>query len=669
MSKLPYCIYRVKDHEIIKFTTDRALNIIFLFLIFLLAFIFAFNKISEADTFWHLKLGQYILNTHSLPYKDIFSYTLAGTRSYPVEWLFEVVWFFIYNHTGAAGLVITKATIAGFTAALLYLSIINYRVNRYISFAVISGIFITAGFYFQDRPQLITYLCMSLFIFIISLHDKGRRRSIWALPFIMLAWVNMHPGAVFGLIFLAGWLLEVTVKFFKKDKRAQEYIKQLSVFILACIASFLTPSTYHLYTFLFQHVTSLGLKTGLQYINEFKAPSYTVNPALFIGLIVCSLIFMTGIKKIPLRYIVFGIIAFPAAYTMERMVIMALIGSAPAIGIIIDHFISPLKRYSRFAPPLYIIITVVPFFFIINQYRTDFAERKGVGIERALYPDKAIDFILRNKIKGNIYNEINLGGQLIFLGYPEIRDFIDTRLNPERTLLPEVFTAMNSAQAFQGLMDKYNVTYALVSNLNPVNYSELFTSPDWALVYFDDYARIYVKTGTGNDKLIGEYAYHVFDPSTFLSYDPFLSPKTYFTKPGLFTDTERLVQEAPDSAMAHLAYGLSMIYNNSDYADGLAQIAIARRIMPYNPVILLWSGIEHGLLKDDLRTMKQRFDMAGKILNHEGKTLYRNIILHYIMGYYYSAAGLKKEAVKSLKFDVKISPDFYPARELLDRIR
>jgi len=44
-----------------------------------------------------------------------------------------------------------------------------------------------------------------------------------------------------------------------------------------------------------------------------------------------------------------------------------------------------------------------------------------------VYPYKAVDFIVRHKIKANIFNDFNSGAYLIGRTYPNIKVFIDGR--------------------------------------------------------------------------------------------------------------------------------------------------------------------------------------------------------------------------------------------------
>ncbi len=656
--------------------------VVFPLLLFVFAFIFTFNNIFEGDTFWHLKLGQYILQTHSFPFHDIFSYTFAGMRIYPVEWLFEVVWYALYKLFGVAGLIVIKSTISGLTAAVLYYSLQQNTIDKYIAGFIVLSIFIlssassfifsSSGSYFLDRPQIITYLGIAVLIAITSQEYK-EQKILWVIPLLVVIWANMHPGVVFGIIFLTAWFMEGFIDLLKGNIVPAVFYKRLSVLLLSLAATLITPNTYHLYTFLFHHVASLGRKGGLEYIAEFMPPSLSQTPGMFIGLVIFSAIFVLGIFRMPLRYVLYGIVLIPMSFDMRRMVIMALIGIAPGIGLVVQDW---LTRLGKLHVPAFLVtivcagVLLLPFLYEYNQYRTDYVGYKGIGIQKQFYPKRAIDFILKHHIQGNIYNSINFGGAVIFLGYPRIKDFIDTRLDPERFLLPEVNRAMGSPPAFDSLLGRYKVTYALVETYVPVNYPWLLPSPDWHLVYFDDYAQIYVKQGTGNDALIKQYGYTVFNPYTFLyTFAPFLSPNTYFTQQGLMGDLKRLVSEVPYSGMANLAYGLALIYNNSDYTDGLRYIDTAKRIMPYNPRIVLWYGIEHGLNGNTL-LMKKSFTLVNTVLGYqEGVTPRDKAYMNFIMGYYYYVAGLKPQAVRRLNAAIKLNPGFSDAQSLLDRIK
>ena len=49
------------------------------------------------DFWWHLKMGEIILSSGSIPRTDIFSYTAAGKTFIVQNWLSEILLFLIYK--------------------------------------------------------------------------------------------------------------------------------------------------------------------------------------------------------------------------------------------------------------------------------------------------------------------------------------------------------------------------------------------------------------------------------------------------------------------------------------------------------------------------------------------------------------------------------------------
>ena len=74
----------------------------------------------DADTGWHIRNGEIILATHSVPRTDLFSYTRAGQPWYAWEWLYDMVIAAIHHVAGLNGVVLFTAVIIAATFALLF---------------------------------------------------------------------------------------------------------------------------------------------------------------------------------------------------------------------------------------------------------------------------------------------------------------------------------------------------------------------------------------------------------------------------------------------------------------------------------------------------------------------------------------------------------------------
>src|SRR5580693_7345545 len=57
----------------------------------------------DADTALHLRIGQYILSTGSVPHHDLFSFSKPGETWYAFEWLSETIYASVYGFAGLKG--------------------------------------------------------------------------------------------------------------------------------------------------------------------------------------------------------------------------------------------------------------------------------------------------------------------------------------------------------------------------------------------------------------------------------------------------------------------------------------------------------------------------------------------------------------------------------------
>ncbi len=79
---------------------NNSLRKIFEVYVFAFAFFFAARPLSDGDFWWHLKTGEYILNTRSIPKTDFFSFTNYGKAWVAHEWLSEAIFYAIYSRFG-----------------------------------------------------------------------------------------------------------------------------------------------------------------------------------------------------------------------------------------------------------------------------------------------------------------------------------------------------------------------------------------------------------------------------------------------------------------------------------------------------------------------------------------------------------------------------------------
>src|SRR5689334_3500111 len=106
------------------------------FFFMLMIFAAAAKPITDPDFWWHLKTGQYVVETTSIPHSDIFSTPRFGSEWVTHEWLSEVLMFLIFRAAGFAGLIIFFALIITTAFCTMYRRCVERTGHPYIAVIV-----------------------------------------------------------------------------------------------------------------------------------------------------------------------------------------------------------------------------------------------------------------------------------------------------------------------------------------------------------------------------------------------------------------------------------------------------------------------------------------------------------------------------------------------------
>src|SRR3954471_23015411 len=91
----------------------------FYVLALVLIFIAGLNAFKDADSFYHLKAGQLIWETKSIPRTDVFSSSASGGPWVTHEWLAELFMYGVYRVGSYQGVMFSVALLALFTYFLV----------------------------------------------------------------------------------------------------------------------------------------------------------------------------------------------------------------------------------------------------------------------------------------------------------------------------------------------------------------------------------------------------------------------------------------------------------------------------------------------------------------------------------------------------------------------
>src|SRR6185437_10630630 len=84
------------------------------------------SRFDDPDMWWHMKTGEIVWDTHTIPVTDVFSYTTAHLALVPHEWLSQFLIYGAYRFGGYPGLMLwlcffsVAILIAGYALCSLY---------------------------------------------------------------------------------------------------------------------------------------------------------------------------------------------------------------------------------------------------------------------------------------------------------------------------------------------------------------------------------------------------------------------------------------------------------------------------------------------------------------------------------------------------------------------
>ena len=513
--------------------------------IFGLVFYLAHLEVKDLDLWLHIGVGRFIVTQGVIPFSDVLSCTIAGTPWVNHEWLFQVIAYNIFQNWGPEGLIQMQVVIVTLTMTLLLL--LGYNKDKQLM--LIFVLYLVSVVYqqrFTIRPDLYSLFFFAFYIFVLSLHiDK--RWSVAALVITQVLWSNIHGFFFFGPLFV---LIGLVSEWLKRHARlpyewnksgrlnGEEYKRLKVILVFVVLACLVNPYTFEGAWYPLRVFFSLSgeNKVFFEHIQELQRPLHwrtllSSDEFVFykILILISVVTFIFNRRQIDISALLFWLVFFIFSIQASRN--MAFFALAAYMVIItnvlnISHKdIIPLrftnKKFmhltSAVAKLLFLawIFQSVEGYALQGYYDLDKYERKSEfgGVSLRSYPDKAVDFLARNDIRGNFFNDFNSGAYLVGRVFPKIKVFIDGRtevyggkfFGQYRKLWEEGDSAL-----FEDAINKYHLTGALLNSVRqhiPKKVLKYFyENKDWAVVYFDYDAVIFLRRVPENQTYIDQFA-------------------------------------------------------------------------------------------------------------------------------------------------------------------
>lgn len=492
-------------------------DIIFLALLFVLAFSSGHGLLGDGDTGYHIRTGDLILQTWQVPSRDPYSFHHPPLPWTAHEWLSEIVMAIVFNSVGLTGIVIFFAVLLAFTHWLLYQSLRSRSKDIFLCAIVTLLATAASSSHWLARPHVFSLLFTIIWCHCLDRFQYRNQRTLIYLPFLMLVWVNLHGGFMIGLVFLAIYLSGNIFFALGNGSKSSEHIdkaKRLALaFIATLVACLINPNGAEILWFPFRVTSDRFI---MDRVIEFLSPNF--HDTLPFKYMLLATIGALALSRSALNLIEVTLVlllSYMALYSARHMSLFAIV-LAPIL-------LKSLESILRGFPDRYFQIYqlrvanllaietngrryVWPLAGVILIIGLGMAGSLQYGFSDRKFPVAAVDFLKKEPVAGNMFSSDEFGDYLIFAAWPAYRVFMDGRSDMYGEKYGKDYLRVANAQrGWKEVFEKYNITWVLFDTESPLT-AALQEQEDWQPIYSDRTATLFLKNVPAHASLLQKYA-------------------------------------------------------------------------------------------------------------------------------------------------------------------
>ena len=490
--------------------------------------------LSDSDTGWHIRTGDWILSHLAVPRLDLFSFSKPGGQWFAWEWGSDVLFALIHRYAGLGGLVLLAGLVIASVFALLYRFMLRRGANVVLAAALALVASYAASIHWLARPHMFSWVFALAFYWMLEETPVEGGKIFWLVPLTAL-WTNLHGSFVLGLFLIGlygvGELLRAVLaagddaapRRRQSFERAGRYV----VLLAACgAASLLNPYFYRVHLHIFAYLKDPYV---FDHIGEFFSPNFHTPDTRFFEVLLLlglgggiwavrqgrytqALLVLTfahlglqSARHIPL-YVIFAAPVIAAALTE------ALAGRPGAmLAGWLEKSLGGFERFSadirelEIRPRFYATSGLATLLVVallwapasageLKDFRPQFSAKT--------FPAAAADYLEKASFQGNIFTTDQWSSYLIYRFFPRIRVFMDGRSDYYGGKLGEQYlNVLGVHHTWQATLNEYGVDSILL----PVDSGlagALKETALWKVAYDDGVAILFYRTDTAAAQLV-----------------------------------------------------------------------------------------------------------------------------------------------------------------------
>lgn len=494
------------------------------------AVVFSYN-IADPDLWGHVRYGEHMLQQGHIFATDPYSYLSGGFPWINHELLCEFTLGFLEPRFGATGLLIWKCLMGVFTIAPIVLA---HRRSKFEPVTVVVVAILLAFCLWPGwtvRPQLFTYVFLSLLALMMTEHTRGSRCAVWFAPLLMAAWTNAHGGFVAGLGVLGVHVIGAIWNELRRRESGwlSRSCESLLVLVATAAATLVNPYGPRLLSWVWDSLTWPRPEISEWWPVSIWSLDYLPFKALIV-MTVMSL-FLSKRPRERSQWAILLVAGLQAIMHRRHTTLFAILAAYWVPEHLNDcwlrlrHWLVGRTKLAE-ADSVSVQMHRAAFLVLMLLFVGVTAlQMSSLRVERATYPVAAFEFIEQHRLEGRMVTEFNWGQYCLYAFWPRILVSVDGRFDTSysRQVLdvnldfmmgdrPHWRNRSPETGPFHAdrVLDLGQPNLALVDRQRFDCVRAIEQRPDWVLLYQDALAQVWGRRSIYDDPASPRYIW----PST-----------------------------------------------------------------------------------------------------------------------------------------------------------
>lgn len=427
---------------------------------------------ADPDVFWHLKVGEWIVQNRAVPKTDVYSWSAYGQPWTAHQWLWEAIIYLVHGKFGLMGLWALVFLMAVLAGLLVRAGMLARGANGTLASLAGGAAPLMLGEWLKPWPQAGVYALFSAYLY-LSLKGTWGKKSLIAVFGLSAAWANIHSSVtMLPLLFVAEAAWQAVNK--------ENCKPLLTAALVSAVGTLLSPHGIGLW----EYAVREGLMTHEYRAHIFEWMPFDFGAPWMAGVFfISAIVLLAAVAQGKAKTLDFARAAgFWALALMSRIYMpYAVLSTAVLFGCLKFEF---REKYFK------AIAVLIVFFSAALVFARGVPGDLETAAEKCGYPVKAVQYLQENP-RGKIFNDYGFGGYLIWKGVPV---YIDGRadLYKHNEIFTRYMDPFGEGEKASGFVGSSGADAALLAAMS--RYDQLLAeSLEWECVYRDESAVVYRK--------------------------------------------------------------------------------------------------------------------------------------------------------------------------------